>query len=117
MHFSYPLALLKLINPRERFGEKIAIFCQLQTVRIQLDMNEPIESLLMTPIQRVTRYHLLLKEAKRNFQKAGCHKCFSIVQKAYDLSEEISKYSNNMMNAGRIQGMENSVIVSSMYCV
>ena len=80
-------------------------------------MNEPIESLLMTPIQRVTRYHLLLREAKKNFQKAGCHKCVNVVQTAYDLSEEISKYSNNMMNAGRIQGMENSVIVSSMYCV
>ena len=57
---------------------------------------------MMTPVQQITRYGLLLKEAAKNFHKAGDFDCENAIKTAQNLADEISDYSNDMMTAGKI---------------
>lgn len=59
---------------------------------------------MMTPIQRVTRYHLLLSEIEKSYRLANQPEVHADVLKAYEITQEIAEYANDMMSAGRIQG-------------
>ena len=69
-----------------------------------LQLNQPFSGLLMTPVQRVTRYNLLLTEAAKCFNKAKDSKAYIILQKVQEICEEICFYANDMMVAGRMVG-------------
>ena len=75
-----------------------------QLVRLALNYTQPISSQLMTPVQRVTRYNLLLSEAEKNFLKAGDTEKHAIVSEAFQDAREICEYANDMMVAGRMSG-------------
>ena len=62
-------------------------------------------------MQRITRYPLLLREAVKNFEKAGFKKCVETIREAYKLTKEISIYSDDMMEAGRIKNLDDSLQV------
>ena len=62
-------------------------------------------------MQRITRYPLILKEAMKNFKKAECTKCVETIEEAYNLTMEISKYSDDMMEAGKIKNLDDSLHV------
>ena len=62
-------------------------------------------------MQRITRYPLLLREAVKNFDRAGFKKCVETIREAYKLTMEISKYSDDMMEAGRIKNLDDSLQV------
>ena len=62
-------------------------------------------------MQRITRYPLLLKETVKNFKKAGYMKCMETIEEAYNLTMEISKYSDDMMEAGGIKNLDDSLQV------
>ena len=59
----------------------------------------------MTPVQRVTRYQLLIKDIKTYFGKANDEENLALMQNAYDEAHEICEYANDMMTAGRIEGL------------
>ena len=67
-----------------------------------LSNNTPIDSIMMTPIQQITRYGLLLRDAAKNFHKAGDSDCEYAIKTALNLASEIADYSNDMMTAGKI---------------
>ena len=52
------------------------------------------------------RYPLLLEEISKMYRKAGDIEKQAIVEKAFDIANEIAEYANNMMEAGRITGFE-----------
>ena len=58
----------------------------------------------MTPVQRVTRYNLLLSDIAKCFKKAGDEEIYENLRSALEYAQEICEYANNMMIAGRISG-------------
>ena len=68
-----------------------------------LDSLQPLDVLLMTPVQRPVQIKNLLEKISEYFQKAGESDVSSNVQVALEISHEINNYSNDMMKAGRIR--------------
>ncbi|XP_075870077.1 kalirin isoform X2 [Nelusetta ayraudi] len=73
---------------------------------IQQDIQSrlTISDFLIKPIQRITKYQLLLKDFLKFSSKAGLD-CDQI-EKAVDLMSQVPKLCNDMMNLGRLQGYE-----------
>ncbi|XP_059417381.1 kalirin isoform X2 [Carassius carassius] len=73
---------------------------------IQQDINSrlSISDFLIKPIQRITKYQLLLKDFLKYSAKAGLN-CQDI-ERAVDLMSQVPKLCNDMMNLGRLQGFE-----------
>lgn len=73
---------------------------------IQQDINSrlSISDFLIKPIQRITKYQLLLKDVLKYSTKAGLD-CQDI-ENAVDLMSQVPKLCNDMMNLGRLQGYE-----------
>uniref|UniRef100_UPI003AAE5F69 kalirin n=1 Tax=Centroberyx gerrardi TaxID=166262 RepID=UPI003AAE5F69 len=73
---------------------------------IQQDIQSrlSISDFLIKPIQRITKYQLLLKDFLKYSVKAGID-CEQI-EKAVDLMSQVPKLCNDMMNLGRLQGYE-----------
>ncbi|XP_041434121.1 kalirin isoform X4 [Xenopus laevis] len=63
-----------------------------------------LSDFLIKPIQRITKYQLLLKDFFKYSQKAGLE-C-SEIEKAVELMCLVPKRCNDMMNLGRLQGFE-----------
>ncbi|KAJ8012874.1 hypothetical protein DPEC_G00047410 [Dallia pectoralis] len=63
-----------------------------------------ISDFLIKPIQRITKYQLLLKDFLKYHSKAGldCQE----MEKAVSLMSQVPKLCNDMMNLGRLQGYE-----------
>ena len=76
-----------------------------------MKIDSRIQTYLITPMQRITRYPLLLREAVKNFDRAGFKKCVETIREAYKLTMEISKYSDDMMEAERIKNLDDSLQV------
>ena len=70
-----------------------------------MELFKPLSSLLMTPVQRVTRYQLLIKEITNYYGKARDEENYALMQNAYDEAHEICEYANDMMTAGRIEDL------------
>ncbi|XP_078796302.1 kalirin isoform X1 [Oryzias latipes] len=77
---------------------------------IQQDIQSrlSISDFLIKPIQRITKYQLLLKDFLKYSTKAGID-CEQI-EKAVDLMSQVPKLCNDMMNLGRLQGFEGNLI-------
>ncbi|XP_058888327.1 kalirin isoform X3 [Acipenser ruthenus] len=73
---------------------------------VKQDINQrlTISDFLIKPIQRITKYQLLLKDFLRFTEKAGID-CLDI-EKAVNLMCLVPKRCNDMMNLGRLQGFE-----------
>ncbi|XP_015821204.1 kalirin isoform X3 [Nothobranchius furzeri] len=73
---------------------------------IQQDIQSrlSISDFLIKPIQRITKYQLLLKDFLKYSSKAGMD-CKDI-EKAVEFMSEVPKLCNDMMNLGRLQGYE-----------
>ncbi|XP_055005301.1 kalirin isoform X1 [Boleophthalmus pectinirostris] len=73
---------------------------------IQQDIQSrlSISDFLIKPIQRITKYQLLLKDFLKYSLKAGmdCEQ----TEKAVDIMSQVPKLCNDMMNLGRLQGYE-----------
>ncbi|XP_076012295.1 kalirin isoform X2 [Genypterus blacodes] len=63
-----------------------------------------LSDFLIKPIQRITKYQLLLKDFLKYSSKAGMD-CQQI-EKAVNLMSQVPKLCNDMMNLGRLQGYE-----------
>ncbi|XP_043986931.1 kalirin isoform X4 [Gambusia affinis] len=76
---------------------------------IQQDIQSKltISDFLIKPIQRITKYQLLLKDYLKYSCKAGID-CKQI-EKAVALMSEVPKLCNDMMNLGRLQGYEGNL--------
>ncbi|XP_072301119.1 kalirin isoform X3 [Eucyclogobius newberryi] len=73
---------------------------------IQQDIQSrlSLSDYLIKPIQRITKYQLLLKDFLKFSLKAGmdCEQ----TEKAVDIMSQVPKLCNDMMNLGRLQGFE-----------
>ncbi|XP_036400706.1 kalirin-like isoform X2 [Megalops cyprinoides] len=75
-----------------------------EEVQQEINSRMTISDYLIKPIQRITKYQLLLKDFLKYSSKAGMD-CQDI-EKAVDLMFLVPKRCNDMMNLGRLQGYE-----------
>uniref|UniRef100_A0A3B3WRI9 Kalirin RhoGEF kinase b n=1 Tax=Poecilia mexicana TaxID=48701 RepID=A0A3B3WRI9_9TELE len=73
-------------------------------IQHEISCRMSISDYLIKPIQRITKYQLLLKDFLKYTTKAGldCEE----VEKAVELMSLVPKRCNDMMNLGRLQGYE-----------
>ncbi|XP_066520975.1 kalirin RhoGEF kinase b isoform X3 [Hoplias malabaricus] len=90
-------------KPRSEFivAEYDAYF---EEIKQETNSRMSISDYLIKPIQRITKYQLLLKDFLKYSSKAGLD-CQEI-EKAVELMFLVPKRCNDMMNLGRLQGYE-----------
>ncbi|XP_047670022.1 kalirin RhoGEF kinase b isoform X1 [Tachysurus fulvidraco] len=111
--------LAELFIKHERRLHMYVIYCQnkprsefivaeydtfFEEVQQEIVSKLSISDYLIKPIQRITKYQLLLKDFLKYSSKAGLD-CEEI-EKAVDLMFLVPKRCNDMMNLGRLQGYE-----------
>ncbi|XP_076006203.1 kalirin-like [Genypterus blacodes] len=75
-----------------------------EEIQHEISCRMSISDYLIKPIQRITKYQLLLKDFQKYSSKAGLD-CEEI-EKAVDLMSLVPKSCNDMMNLRRLQGYE-----------
>ncbi|XP_060118775.1 kalirin isoform X1 [Heteronotia binoei] len=75
-----------------------------EEVQQEISQRLTLSDFLIKPIQRITKYQLLLKDFLKYSEKAGLE-C-SETEKAVELMCLVPKRCNDMMNLGRLQGFE-----------
>jgi hypothetical protein len=80
-----------------------------QEIRQKLGHKLSISDLLIKPVQRITKYQLLLNEMYKYTLKAGLEKEAEDLKKAVHVMHVVPKAANDMMNVGRLQGFEGKI--------
>ncbi|KAJ3583744.1 hypothetical protein NHX12_015617, partial [Muraenolepis orangiensis] len=75
-----------------------------EEIQREISCRMSISDYLIKPVQRITRYQLLLKDFLKYTSKAGLD-CKDI-EKALQMMSLVPKRCNDMMNIGRLQGYE-----------
>ncbi|KAK2888899.1 hypothetical protein Q8A67_014274 [Cirrhinus molitorella] len=111
--------LAELFIKHERRLHMYVIYCQnkprsefvvaeydgfFEEVQQEVNSRLSISDYLIKPIQRITKYQLLLKDFLKYSTKAGLD-CKE-TEKAVELMSLVPKQCNDMMNLGRLQGYE-----------
>ncbi|XP_053725094.1 kalirin-like isoform X1 [Synchiropus splendidus] len=78
-----------------------------EEIQREISVRMSISDFLIKPVQRITKYQLLLKDFLKFSLKAGLD-CEEI-EKAVELMSLVPKRCNDMMNLGRLQGYEGSL--------
>ncbi|XP_043930856.1 kalirin isoform X2 [Protopterus annectens] len=114
-----PDKLAQLFIKHERRLHMYVVYCQnkpkseyiileyddyFEELKQELNQRLSLSDFLIKPIQRITKYQLLIKDFLKYSEKAGLE-C-SEIQKAYDIMCLVPKHCNDMMNLGRLQGFE-----------
>ena len=68
-----------------------------------------LTDLLIEPVQRLTKYHLLLETLVKLSRKAGLEKDAEILQKAHQTMKVVADQCNDMMDIGRLEGFEGKI--------
>ncbi|XP_068612674.1 kalirin-like [Brachionichthys hirsutus] len=79
-----------------------------EEIQHEISCRMSISDYLIKPIQRITKYQLLLKDFLKYTSKAGldCEE----MEKAVELMSLVPKRCNDMMNLGRLQGYEGKLM-------
>ncbi|XP_039649635.1 kalirin-like [Perca fluviatilis] len=75
-----------------------------EEIQHEISCRMSISDYLIKPIQRITKYQLLLKDFLKYTSKAGLDS--EEIEKAMELMSLVPKRCNDMMNLGRLQGYE-----------
>uniref|UniRef100_A0A087XMU9 Kalirin RhoGEF kinase b n=1 Tax=Poecilia formosa TaxID=48698 RepID=A0A087XMU9_POEFO len=75
-----------------------------EEIQHEISCRMSISDYLIKPIQRITKYQLLLKDGESS--ACGTLLTFAIFNKAVELMSLVPKRCNDMMNLGRLQGYE-----------
>ncbi|XP_067891439.1 kalirin isoform X5 [Heterodontus francisci] len=78
-----------------------------EEVQQELGQRLNLSDFLIKPIQRITKYQLLIKDFLKYSEKAG-HEC-SEIEKAVDVMYLVPKRCNDMMNLGRLEDFEGKI--------
>jgi len=77
-----------------------------EELRQKLGHKLQLPDLLIKPIQRITKYQLMLKDIYKYTEKAGLEKEAEDLRKAVHIMHVVPKAANDMMNVGRLQGFD-----------
>ena len=80
-----------------------------QEIRLKLGFKLRLTDLLIKPIQRLTKYHMLLEAIVKYSQRAGCTEEAEALSKAFHVMTVVPNQANDMMDIGRLQGFEGNI--------
>ena len=81
----------------------------LQEIRLKLGFKLRLTDLLIKPIQRLTKYHMLLEAIVKYSQRAGLTAEAEALSKAFHVMTVVPNQANDMMDIGRLQGFEGKI--------
>ena len=90
------------------------IFSIPQEIRLKLGFKLRLTDLLIKPIQRLTKYHMLLEAIVKYSQRAGCTEEAEALSKAFHVMTVVPNQANDMMDIGRLQGFEGKIY--NLFC-
>ncbi|XP_051878951.1 kalirin-like isoform X2 [Pristis pectinata] len=117
-----PERLAELFIKHERRLGMYVVYCQnkpkseyivaeydsfFEEIKQELGQRLSLSDFLIKPIQRITKYQLLIKDFLKYSEKAG-HEC-SEIEKAVDVMYLVPKRCNDMMNLGRLEDFEGKI--------
>lgn len=70
-------------------------------------MREDIASFLIKPVQRITKYQLLLKDLMKSAQKADMS--YEQLEEAVQLMQDVPKQANDAMALSMIVGFDGNI--------
>lgn len=76
----------------------------LQEIRKYLNYKLLLSDLLIKPVQRVTKYQLILKDLLKYSKKIGNTGESASVQRAIEIMQTITGIANDIMDVERIEG-------------
>jgi len=69
-----------------------------------------LTDLLIKPIQRLTKYHMLLEAILKHSQRAGLVDEANALEQAFHVMTVVPNQANDMMDIGRLQGFEGKIV-------
>ena len=78
----------------------------LQEIRLKHGFKLHLTDLLIKPIQRLTKYHMLLEAILKYSEKAGLSEEAAAISRAFQVMTVVPNQANDMMDIGRLQGFE-----------
>ena len=78
----------------------------LQEIRLKHGFKLRLTDLLIKPIQRLTKYHMLLEAILKYSEKAGLGEEAAAISRAFHVMTVVPNQANDMMDIGRLQGFE-----------
>lgn len=76
----------------------------LQEIRRHLNFKLQLTDLLIKPVQRVTKYQLILKDLLKYSKKIGNSEETTSIQRGIDIMQTITRIANDIMDLERIDG-------------
>lgn len=83
-----------------------------EELRVKLGHKFQLCDLLIKPVQRIMKYQLMLKDILKYTDRAGLSAEAELIRTAYEIMIVVPKAANDMMDVGRLQGFD----VSIMFC-
>ena len=74
-----------------------------------------LTDLLIKPIQRLTKYHMLLEAILKHSLRAGLDLEAKSVEMAFQVMTVVPNQANDMMDIGRLQGFEVIILYMKIY--
>jgi triple functional domain protein len=120
-----PIELGLLFKKYDRKFQMYVVYCQnkpkseyivseyidtyFEEIRLKLGFKLRLTDLLIKPIQRLTKYHMLLEAIVKYSQRAGCTEEAEALSKAFHVMTVVPNQANDMMDIGRLQGFEGKI--------
>ncbi|KAK4310789.1 hypothetical protein Pmani_017672 [Petrolisthes manimaculis] len=81
-----------------------------EELRQKLGHKLQLPDLLIKPVQRLMKYQLLLRDIHKHTERAGLTREAESVKRALNIMIVIPKAANDMMNVGRLQNFDGSIM-------
>jgi len=121
-----PVELGNLFKKSERKFQMYVVYCQnkpkseyivsehidtyFEEIRLKHGFKLRLTDLLIKPIQRLTKYHMLLEAILKHSQRAGLVEEAVAIEQAFHVMTVVPNQANDMMDIGRLQGFEGKIV-------
>jgi hypothetical protein len=81
-----------------------------EEIRLKYGFKLRVTDLLIKPIQRLTKYHMLLEAILKHSQRANLTQEVKSLELAFQVMTVVPNQANDMMDIGRLQGFEGKIV-------
>jgi len=97
-------------KPKSEFIVSAHIDTYFEEIRLKYGFKLRLTDLLIKPIQRLTKYHMLLEAILKHSQRAGLMEEAAAIEQAFHVMTVVPNQANDMMDIGRLQGFEGKIV-------
>merc|ERR550519_3269650 len=97
-------------KPKSEFIVSVHIDTYFEEIRLKYGFKLRLTDLLIKPIQRLTKYHMLLEAILKHSQRAGMTDEAAAIESAFHVLTIVPNQATDMMDIGRLQGFEGKIV-------